>query len=485
MKIPLNKLSKLKISSRSLIITCVFASYIFVFSEWLFLVTKPSFMSVLSIFEKVKVFLGFGSLFAIAVLLVITPVLLLDALPILKANRHYLNLFGALLPASILTCLLLLLIDNFTYTLLSFGVYTSHGLIRVIYLLAFLFFVIIFWGECIKFAYKITNWLNELPNRKQKVILFSFLFLLIIPLIFIFSENAFKRNFDQRNTVLGNKFSAEYHIDHDRRALMQAICRYSGMKEIQPLFLKKLPEVSLIAENNFTNSLKTAGSITSMLTGKYPTTTRVLFPPDILRSDDSYQHLPGILRNAGYYAAQFGHRYFVDAYQVNMLNGFDEVNDRSFQENPVFSQFSSVLPANYAFFAYEVGNRLVDRLRHIFFIKDMQNPFEQVTANEPQNFHDAEKIQSTLNLLDRLNQPLFVHIHWMGTHGARFSPKEQVFSAGKDLTNQEVWDRDFYDDAILEFDQAIAGLMDELVLRKMDKNTSNNCHKRSWAGVDR
>ena len=168
---------------------------------------------------------------------------------------------------------------------------------------------------------------------------------------------------------------------------------------------------------------------------------------------------------------------------INMLNAFDEVNNRSFQENPVYAQISSVLPVNYAFFAYEVGNRLVDRLRHIFFIEDMQNPFEQVTANEPQNFHDAEKIENTLNLLDSLNQPLFVHIHWMGTHGLKFSPGEQVFSAGKDQNKQKIWDKDFYDDAILEFDKAIAGLMDALILRELDKNTViivTSDHGQAW-----
>ena len=477
-----NNFLKLKISSQSLIISCIIVSYIFIFFEWLFLVTKPSFMSVLSIFEKVKVFLGFGSLLAIAALLAITPVLLLNTLPILKAKKHYLNLFTALLPAAILASLLLLLVDNFTYTLFSFGVFSTTSLIRAIYGLLFLFAVFIIWGEVIKLAYKISNQLNRLTDRKQKVIMFSLLFLLIIPIIFIFTDDSFNRNFDQ-------SINAESSINLPNIILFSVegldashLSVFGYERDTTP-FLGEIAEVSLIAENNFTNSTKTAGSLVSLLTGKYPTTTRVLFPPDILRFNGSYQHLPGILRNAGYYAAQFGQKYYVDAYQFNMLNGFDEVNNRSFKENPVYAQISSVLPVNYSFFAYEVGNRLVDRLRHIFFIKDMQNPFGQVTADEPQNFHDAEKIENTLNLLDTLNQPLFVHIHWMGTHGPKFSPEEKVFSAERDQGKQEKWDGDFYDDAILEFDKAISGLMDELVLRKLDKNTViivTSDHGQAW-----
>ena len=154
MKIPDNIFLKLKISSQSLGIIVIFVSYIFIFFEWLFFVTKPSFMSVLSIFEKMKIFLGFGSLLALAALLAITPILLLNTLPILKAKKHFLNLFTALLPAAILASLLLLLVDNFTYTLFSFGVFNAIGLIRPIYGLLFLFTVFIFWGEVIKFAIK-------------------------------------------------------------------------------------------------------------------------------------------------------------------------------------------------------------------------------------------------------------------------------------------------------------------------------------------
>ena len=482
MKILDNNFIKLKISSQSLGIMCIFASYIFIFSEWLFFVTKPSFMSVLSIFEKVKVFLGFGSLLAIAALLAITPVLLLNTLPILKEKKHYLSLFTALLPAAILASLLLLLVDNFTYTLFSFGVFNTSELIRAIYGLLFLFAIFIIWGEVIKLAYKTSNQLNRVSDRKQKVIMFSLLILLIIPVVFIFTDDSFNKNFDQSINA-ESRIKLPNIILFSVEGLNASHLSIFGYERDTTPFLGEIAEVSLIAEKNFTNSTKTAGSITSMLTGKYPTTTRVLFPPDILRAEDSYQHLPGILRNAGYYAAQFGYKYYVHAYQINMLNAFDEVNNRSFKENPVYAQISSVLPTNYAFFTYEVGNHLVDRLRHIFFIEDMQNPFEQVTAKGPQKFHDAEKIENTLNLLDGLNQPLFVHIHWMGTHGLKFHPEEQIFSAGKDLNDQKNWDREFYDDAILEFDKAISGLMDELVLRKLDKNTViivTSDHGQAW-----
>ncbi len=463
-------------------ILCVLVSFIFVFFEWLFQVTKPSFMSVLPFIEKVKLFFGFGSLAAITALLALAPFFLLSALPGLKEKKRDLIRLAALLPAAILASLALLRVDDFTYTVFSFGIYNTTGLMRAAYGLLFLFAIFIFWGEVNKFVQKVGERLDKFSNKNQKMIMAALMALLIIPLLFIITDDTFARKFDQGA-------ASPDKVRHPNIILITAdgldashLSLYGYERDTTP-YLRSIAGVSLVAENNFTNSLKTTGSITSLLTGKYPSTTRVLFPPDILRGDDSYQHLPGILRNAGYYAAEFGHKYFVDAYQFNMLNGFDEVNSRS-SNNPVLAQISAALPDNYAFFAYEVANRLVDRLRHIFFIKTMQNPFDEVTAVEPQNFHDDEKIEKTLNLLDRLDQPLFVHIHWMGTHGARFSTKDQVFSAGRDPESQEMWDRDFYDDAILELDRAIAGFMGELTRRGLNKNTVlilTSDHGQDWS----
>lgn len=475
-------MQKQKFSSQGLVILCVGVSFIFIFFEWLFQVTKPSFMSVLPFLEKVKLFLGFGSLVAIVALLTIVPVLLLSTLTGLKEKKRDLNRFTALLPALILACLALLRIDDFTYTVFSFGIYNTTGLMRAAYGLFFLFTILLFWGEVIKLAQKVSEQLNKFSGNRQKAIMAALMILLIIPSALVFADAGFARNFYQ-NAATPDKIQRPNIILITADGLDASHLSLYGYERDTTPFLKSIASVSLVAENNFTNALKTTGSITSLFNSKYPSTTRVLFPPDILRGDDAYQHLPGMLRNAGYYTAQFGHKYFVDAYQFNMLNGFDEVNSRS-SNNPVLAQISAALPENYAFFAYEVANRLVDRLRHIFFIKAMQNPFEEVTATEPQNFHDDEKISNTLNLLDHLNQPLFVHIHWMGTHGARYSPKERIFSAGRDPENQEMWDRDFYDDAILELDRTIAGLLGELTKRGLDQDTVlilTSDHGQDWS----
>jgi arylsulfatase A-like enzyme len=50
----------------------------------------------------------------------------------------------------------------------------------------------------------------------------------------------------------------------------------------------------------------------------------------------------------------------------------------------------------------------------------------------------------------------------MGTHGPTFVPQRQVFSNRKDIETQNEWDTDFYDDAVLEYDNYIGILVDEL-----------------------
>ncbi len=198
--------------------------------------------------------------------------------------------------------------------------------------------------------------------------------------------------------------------------------------------------------------------------------THVLYPPDILKSEDVYQHLPAILTLNGYYTAQFSFDHYVDAYKLNLQNGFEEANGRSNQSN-ILNKFNRFLPTNIGYFVYELSNRIIDRIRHIFFIKKMSNPFLEVT--NPKDYNDEDKLDALVELLNRTNQPVFAHVHWMGTHGAKYYPKRQVFSAHKDSdpATQFNYDVDFYDDSILEFDQAMSVFYNELENRGLLENS--------------
>ena len=89
----------------------------------------------------------------------------------------------------------------------------------------------------------------------------------------------------------------------------------------------------------------------------------------------------------------------------------------------------------------------------------MGNPFATVTQTTDTK-HDTEQLDHLLSLLRESDDPLFVHVHLMGTHGPRFDPQEKEFSLWR--SQEEDWSIDFYDDSILNFDRKIGRLLDTL-----------------------
>jgi len=94
-------------------------------------------------------------------------------------------------------------------------------------------------------------------------------------------------------------------------------------------FLETRHSEFLISENSFTNHSPSYGSIGSLLTGKYPTTTRLIFPPDVLTGEDQFNHLPGVLHAAGYRSLDMSLRWYADPVDMNIRCGFDFSNFRA------------------------------------------------------------------------------------------------------------------------------------------------------------
>jgi arylsulfatase A-like enzyme len=241
---------------------------------------------------------------------------------------------------------------------------------------------------------------------------------------------------------------------------------YGYERDTTPV-LRELANTSLVAENAFANSANSTGSITSMLTGKSPAQTRVLYPPNILNGSDAFQHLPGILRNEGYHNAQFAISHYIDADKVNLLDGFDTINGQTKEESKLARAARAAGLGVTPYFASLMIERITDRALHISYIRDMENPFTIIT--QPVNMaHDNEKINQLTELLQESESPVFAHVHLMGTHGPRFLPNHKVFSSG--ITQNEDWMLDFYDDSILDFDSYI----DKLVANLEQSDDLNN-----------
>jgi len=224
---------------------------------------------------------------------------------------------------------------------------------------------------------------------------------------------------------------------------------YGNTEDITP-FLAQLAKTSLVAENAFPNASSTTASTTSALTGKEPADMGVYRYPDILADEDSFEHLPSILKHQGYKTVEIGTSYYVDAQELNLLDGFDIVNSEAF-EQPWLNVIRYVLgnsPSTY--FVQMVVERAEERLLHIFFIKEMDNPFEQVN-NPHARMTDTERTDQIIQLLEDSNHPVFVFSHFMDTHGPHFSSENATLS--KESNDEEDgWDVERYKESIRSFD---------------------------------
>lgn len=424
--------------------------------EWLFIFTRPSFLRTVSLMEKSRAFFSTSSIMILASLLALAPFLLLAAWIKNPGIKKALQALALLVPSIMLTATLLLLVDNFTYTLFQFGIVSTVGVSRAAYAALSLLALVYLLMRLADLTNLLTRFLKK-SNPRLRVLLPIGIILLsmtgaILPANIAQLQIEMRK---QRTSASRDQLPDILLITVDAlNAEYTSI--YGGENDTTP-FLRELAKNSLISENHFANAQGTIGSITSLLTGKLPSDIRVIYSSDMLQAIDAYQHLPGILNAYGYFTVQLSNATYADAYKTNFQSAFNEANGRSESDQPVSNALNKIYPGVSAVFQKEVVERISSRVQHIFFIREMNNPYKEVTE-APQKFDDLEKITQVKSLLVSRQEPVFIHLHWMGTHGPKYFPAEQVFSTGLDLNNQKQNKQLFYYDAVLEFDRTIADL---------------------------
>ncbi len=385
-------------------------------------------------------FVVFNSAFCILVLLILFTRLI----PSVRINQFF-NLAARLIPVFFIGITILLLADNFTYTLFRVGIVRASGIDRGLYGVGFLMLLF-------QIYRKIFPSLKKKPQNSKKILqIWIPIFILLLSLLITILN--IPQEFNTHTLVDTGEVTVKPNIillgSDGISAKNMSIYGYS--RDTTP-YLKKLSSESLLMKNNFSNSGKTPGSVASLLTGKLPTKTRVSFPPDILRSIDAYQHLPGILKELGYKSVEIAVPYFLDATEMNFLYGFDRVNNKLIDNGPLTHTIRAVFSNDTVFFLEAIYERIFDRLCNIFYIHQMDNPYAIVT--EPSDPGEDEKRLTQLDeLINEGDQPIFVHIHLIGTHGVSFHTRSKQFSKGK--VQDKDWMTDFYDDSILDFDQYV------------------------------
>ena len=444
--------------------------FLSVFMEWLFAVTRPSFLEYVPFTFKIFSFLTDASLITVVCIFLLLPLTLLELHRKLdKAVKAY-SYFYCVILGLILACLVLLLVDNFTYTLFKYGIVSTKGIMRGLYSVFFLAVAFFLFQKVIRLVNGIEKRIAKLARLKARTIFGLVGIFLAIWFVFPFASTnltAISSNSGLQQKIKKNMPDIVLITVDGLNA--ESMSLYGYTNDTTP-FLRELAPESLVAENAFSNAQGTIGSITSILTGKYPVDTRVLRSVDILEGQESYQNLPAVLKTYGYHTAQLAYSYYADAYRVNFQRAFDSANGKTYEQNPVFSWLAYNLPTHSVYFLQEMYTRLTDRLGHIFFIQDMTDPYRRVTE-APEKINDVQKLDTTLEMLESKEDPVFIHIHWLGTHGPKFYPAEQVFSEGVDITLQGKFDPRLYDDSILEFDQAFAAFYHAMEAKGLAENT--------------
>ncbi len=447
---------------RSLELTWI-AAYAYVALEWLFFATKPSFLNLLPFSEQLAIL--FVS--PIPWLCVASLAVLGLGVPVFLATRggswtkRWADILLACVPGVTIACALFLLIDNFTYTIFGFGVVTSTGFGRLLHTAVFVTLVV----ACVRFAVRQNGpggFLDAAPVRCAIALALvgsvAFAGWARVPVVARDAQHPLGGGGPPatKNVLV---FAAD-GLDANRMSA------YSAERDTTPFIRSLLPE-SLIFENHFTNSATTTGSVASLLGGKLPTTTHVIYRPDVLRGADVYQHLPGLLRAHGYESGDFSVRHYADAHDLNMRGGFHYANGRELGDDGAGlpELFTRTFPST-ALFVEAMADRIRARLLHVFGLQTMENPFLEVTLPDPNESSDRKRVDELKAFIRRARRPFFAHVHLMASHGWKFPIERQVFSTGEQEWAQ--WDLDFYDDAILQYDdfvrEVVGFLRDEELL---------------------
>lgn len=421
------------------------ACFIYMLMDWFFFITKPSILSYFTLAEKASslftgtllVFLGF-----------LPAVLLLSLLYIIvkKYLHKEIHTLNYLVPAFILAATAYLLVDNFTYTLFAVNTANFAGLFRYVYALAFVVFMLYA-------GFK----LHALVKNCSVSSLFLVTLTVLIPaLAYTLASYSAAETYGVETTAQENRQMPNIFILSSDGIDASHMSVYGYERETTP-FLRSMQNETMIFENHFSNAANTTGSVISLLTGKLPTSTRVVYPPDTLGGSDSYQHLPGLLRKMGYTNADISIRYYADTEELNLLEGFDYINDRDTRtwglSARVFSLIGNAFPSE-SLFLKRTFNRISERLFHIAGMRTMENPFTEVTdTKEHKHPADIMRLQMAFDFIESASSPFFIQMHLMGTHGPKFYSRKPVFSAGQEQTTNYM--QGFYDDAIRDFDSYI------------------------------
>ncbi|TLU61485.1 DUF229 domain-containing protein [Thalassotalea litorea] len=447
------------------------SSLLLITLEWLFFLTKPSFLSYYPLNERIFVLLNSYFLLSIillalycVIIIFISPLFLIKAPPDSIKNIRFI-----FIPVLIFSVIVFLILDNNTYILFGFASYTVSNFISRV------FYVGILVGLAIYFYRKFNHWFDRLNvNRfayKKLICSFTFIF------IFIMSSMSVILSAKPSNTP-----RQEVKSDKDTRQLPNIIIFsadgvnskqmsvYGFQKSTTPFF-ETIKDELAIFQNHYTNSEKTTGSIGALLTGKLPTHTKVIFRPDAFRGPDRFEHLPAILKNLGYYNIDISVRHYVDAEDLDLNESFNYANDRYIYKRTGVNRWLYIALPGTSKFIESIWDRLSFRFYHLSYLNKWKNPFQIVTQADDLEDHlsDIPRMQTLLDKISKTPPPFFINVHLLGPHGNKFIYEKPIFTRTK--SQPKGWMMEHYNNAIYQWDEYAKQIYSALEKQQQLENT--------------
>jgi hypothetical protein len=447
--------------------------------EWLFFYTKPSFMDSLALSDVVTLtIIPSFWLFLIGSFLMI----ILALLPVPK--------LVLCVPAILLGSLLIILFDNFIYTMFGWGITNALGTDRYIFTALYLIFLVLSAQYLIQKA----------GSCLQHVSRFSFLLTgsvvllaLVISVVMtvsdwgryqILASSKPEETLRRPNIIFfaGDGVEARY------------TSAYGYNVESTPA-LNTIAETALVFANAFSPSGRSTGATTSMLAGKNPFRTKVVLAPQVLAGVNAFQHFPAMLRNLGYTGYQSSIRFYIDSADLNMQQSFDVSNGRTIwnpDPDTVVGKLALIF-GDEIYFSRRVLDRFSSRLQHILGIQDMFNYFLLVSQDTGLDWaNDRKAVDGLIEFVKETDQPYFAHVHLMGSHCCEHRhAKSQLLTEVSGDASQEIQDENEirrYVNTIRDVDDHLSYLLDKLSSMGELDNTIlviSSDHTRGWSTLER
>lgn len=423
---------------------CPSVLFLYLFFEWLFFATKPSMLSGLGWVDQARLLIRSPA-----------PIMAVLAGAQIVAGLIFLMLpwrlrIVALLPsATILGTLILMLLDNFTYVLLGFGIVQTGAILRWLYLIVLI-------AACLaaaKFLFDTAELVRRSSGR-TRALLIGFLLLFVVAAVASVhlpemgrvayaSELGLTDAGRTAEEAQSSGASTDGRERMDRRPNVlflsadglpaERLSIYGYERETSP-FLESMKGEWLLFENAFANAGTTHGSLVSMLTGKHPLTTRVIYPPQMLRENDSVEHLPNILKRLGYKTVQLGMRHYADAEDAGAVGAFDYANYRWEKAQlaeladgfGIQSRWSET--PELSLFRQAVTERVTSRILHLLGIDRMVDHHAHAVQQRESTFwSDTKRVRTTVSFIRELRPPWFMQVHLLDTHCCSRNPRTDFF----------------------------------------------------------